>query len=141
MAASDIEIEYDVDEGIVIDESNLEEFNFFMSTELVPNGLITADEMLQSTGLELSEVNLLTKMILVWPRYWKAIKQLQIKCFGYVIFQSVVKNTNNRLVMQNMFQSLNYRKMMQLQIKPINLLTTTLLLHLNWPMPMVTWFS
>ena len=81
MAASDIEIEYDVDEGIVIDESNLEEFNFFTSTELVPDGLITADEMLQSTGLELSEVNLLTKMILVWPRYWKAIKQLQIKCF------------------------------------------------------------
>ena len=29
---------------------------FFTSTELVPDGLITADEMLQSTGIELSEV-------------------------------------------------------------------------------------
>ena len=56
MAANDIEIEYDVDEDIVIDESNLEQFNFFTSTEIVPDGLITADEMLQSTGIELSEV-------------------------------------------------------------------------------------
>ena len=80
MAASDIEIEYDVDEDIMIDESNLEQFNLFTSTELVPDGLITADEMFQSIGLELSEVTLLTKMILAWPRYWKAIKQLQIKC-------------------------------------------------------------
>ena len=69
MAASDIEIEYDVDEDIMIDESNLEQFNLFTSTELVPDGLITADEMFQSIGLELSEVNLLTKMILAWPRY------------------------------------------------------------------------
>ena len=29
MAASDVEIEYDVDEDTVIDESNLEQFNFF----------------------------------------------------------------------------------------------------------------
>ena len=69
MAASDIEIEYDVDEDIMIDESNLEQFNLFTSTELVPDVLITADEMFQSIGLELSEVNLLTKMILAWPRY------------------------------------------------------------------------
>ena len=53
MAANDIEIEYDVDEDIVIDESNLEHFNFFTSTEIVPDALITTDEMLQSTGIEL----------------------------------------------------------------------------------------
>ena len=46
MAASDAEIEYDVDKDIVIDESNLEQFNFFMSTELVHDNLMKADEML-----------------------------------------------------------------------------------------------
>ena len=55
MAASDAEIEYDVDKNIVIDESNLEQFNFFMSTELVHDDLMKADEMLQSTGIELNE--------------------------------------------------------------------------------------
>ena len=29
---------------------------FFTSTEIVPDGLITTDEMLQSTGIELSEI-------------------------------------------------------------------------------------
>ena len=57
MAANDIEIEYDVDEDIVIDESNLEQFNFFTSTDIVPDALITTDEMLQSTGIELSKWN------------------------------------------------------------------------------------
>ena len=56
MAANGTEIEYDVDEDIVIDESNLEQLNFFTSTEIVPDGLITADDILQSTGIELSEV-------------------------------------------------------------------------------------
>ena len=56
MAANGTEIEYDVDEVIVIDESNLEQLNFFTSTEIVPDGLITADDILQSTGIELSEV-------------------------------------------------------------------------------------
>ena len=55
MAASDAEIEYDVDKNIVIGESNLEQFNFFMSTELVHDDLMKADEMLQSTGIELNE--------------------------------------------------------------------------------------
>ena len=57
MIVSDAEIEYDVDEDIVIDESNLEQFNFFTSTELVSDGWITADEMLQSIDIELSEVS------------------------------------------------------------------------------------
>ena len=57
MVVSDAEIEYDVDKDIVIDESNLEQFNFFTSTELVSDGLITADEMLQSIDIELSEVS------------------------------------------------------------------------------------
>ena len=35
MAANDIEIEYDVGKDIIIDESNLEQFNFFTSTEMV----------------------------------------------------------------------------------------------------------
>ena len=35
MAANDIEIEYDVDENIMIDEINREQFNFFTSTEIV----------------------------------------------------------------------------------------------------------
>ena len=56
MAANDTEIEFDVDEDIVIDESNLEQFNFFTRTEMVPDGLITTDEMLKSTGIELSEI-------------------------------------------------------------------------------------
>ena len=56
MAASNVEIEYDVGKDIVIDENNLEQFNFFTSTELVPDDLITADKMLQSTGIELNEV-------------------------------------------------------------------------------------
>ena len=34
MTADNIEIEYDVDEDIMIDKSNLEQFNFFMSTEM-----------------------------------------------------------------------------------------------------------
>ena len=29
---------------------------FFTSTEIVPDGLITTEEMLQSTGIELSEI-------------------------------------------------------------------------------------
>ena len=41
MAANDIEIEHDVDEDIVIDKSNLEQFKFFTSTEIVTNGLLT----------------------------------------------------------------------------------------------------
>ena len=46
------------------------------------------------------------------------------------------KKTSNRLVIQNMFYSVNDRMMMQLQMmKSINLLMTPrLLLHLNWPM-------
>ena len=36
MAASDVEIEYDVDEDIVIDESNLEQFNFFYKYRVSP---------------------------------------------------------------------------------------------------------
>ena len=35
MAANDIEIEYDADENIMIDEINREQFNFFTSTEIV----------------------------------------------------------------------------------------------------------
>ena len=56
MAANDIEIKYDINEDIVIDESSLEQFNFFTSTEIVPDGLITADDVLQSTDIELTEV-------------------------------------------------------------------------------------
>ena len=37
MTADNIEIEYDVDEDIMIDKSNLEQFNLFMSTEIVTN--------------------------------------------------------------------------------------------------------
>ena len=37
MTADNIEIEYDVDEEIMIDKSNLEQFNLFMSTEIVTN--------------------------------------------------------------------------------------------------------
>ena len=36
--------------------------------------------------------------------------------------------------MQNMFHSVNYRRMIQLQMKPINLMMATLLLYLNLPM-------
>ena len=54
MAANDIEIEHDVDEDIMIDKSNMEKFNFFTSTEIVTDGLITTDEMFQSTGIELN---------------------------------------------------------------------------------------
>ena len=54
MAANDIEIGHDVDEDIVIDKSNLEQFKFFTSTEIVTNGLLTTDEMFQSTGIELN---------------------------------------------------------------------------------------
>ena len=50
MAANDIEIKWDVDEDIMIDGSNLEQFNFFTSTEIVPDGVVP-----QSTGIELSE--------------------------------------------------------------------------------------
>ena len=56
MAANDIEIKWDVDEDIMIDGSNLEQFNFFTSTEIVPDCVITTDEILQSTGIELSEI-------------------------------------------------------------------------------------
>ena len=35
MEANDIEEEYDVDEDIVIDESYLEQLNFFTSTEII----------------------------------------------------------------------------------------------------------
>ena len=35
MEANDIEVEYDVDEDIVIDESYLEQWNFFASTEII----------------------------------------------------------------------------------------------------------
>ena len=35
MAANDIEIEYEVGEDTMIDESNLEQFNFFTSTDMV----------------------------------------------------------------------------------------------------------
>ena len=46
------------------------------------------------------------------------------------------KKSSNRLVIQNMFHSVNDRMMMHLQMmKSINLLMTlTLLLHLHWPM-------
>ena len=74
-------------EDIMIDESNLEQFNFFTSTEIVTDGLITTDEMLQSSGIELSEIRVpLLKFVneddigQVWSRYsWILIKQLQIK--------------------------------------------------------------
>ena len=35
MEANDIEVEYDVDEDIVIDESYLEQLNIFTNTEIV----------------------------------------------------------------------------------------------------------
>ena len=71
----------------MIDESNLEEFNFFTSTELVTDGLITTDEMLQSTGIKISEIRVpLLKFVneddigQLWSRYsWIIIKQWQIK--------------------------------------------------------------
>ena len=56
MAANDIEIEYQVDEDIMIVESSLEQCKFFTSIEIVPDGLIITDEMLQSTGIELSQI-------------------------------------------------------------------------------------
>ena len=56
MAANDIEIEYEIDEDIMFAESSLEQFNIFTSTEIVPDGLIMTDEMLQSTGIELSQI-------------------------------------------------------------------------------------
>ena len=40
MAANDIEIKWDVDEDIMIDGNNLEQFNFFTSTEIVPDGVV-----------------------------------------------------------------------------------------------------
>ena len=51
MAANDIEIKWDVDEDIMIDGSNLEQFNFFTSTDIVPDDVVP-----QSTGIELSEI-------------------------------------------------------------------------------------
>ena len=71
----------------MIDESNLEQFNFFTSTELVTDGLITTDEMLQSTGIKISEIRVpLLKFVneddigQLWSRYsWIIIKQWQIK--------------------------------------------------------------
>ena len=68
----------------MIDESNLEQFNFFSSTEIVTDGLITTDEMLQSTGIKPSEIRVpLLKFVneddigQVWSRYsWILIKQL-----------------------------------------------------------------
>ena len=59
-------------------------------------------------------------MILLWSRYWRAIKQLQTKRLWYIFVQPVVKNTNNRLVMENMFHSVNYRRMIQLQFTDDN---------------------
>ena len=56
MASNDIEIEYEIDEDIMFAESSLEQFNIFTSTEIVPDGLIMTDEMLQSTGIELSQI-------------------------------------------------------------------------------------
>ena len=72
----------------MIDESNLEQFKFFTSTELVTDGLITTDEMLQSTGIKISEIRVpLLKFVneddigQLWSRYsWIIIKQWQIKC-------------------------------------------------------------
>ena len=51
MAANDIEIKWDVDEDIMIDGSNLEQFNFFTSPDIVPDDVVP-----QSTGIELSEI-------------------------------------------------------------------------------------
>ena len=45
----------------MIDESNLEQFNFFTSTDLVSDDLITADEMLQSTDIRV-------KSRILWQR-------------------------------------------------------------------------
>ena len=71
----------------MIDESNLEQFNFFTSTEIVTDALITTDEMLQSTGIKISEIRVpLWKFVneddigQVWSRYlWIIIKQWEIK--------------------------------------------------------------
>ena len=68
----------------MIDESNLEQFKLFTSTEIVTDGLIATDEMLQSTAIELSEIRVpLLKFVneddigQVWSRYsWILIKQL-----------------------------------------------------------------
>ena len=68
----------------MIDESNLKQFKFFTSTEIITDGLIATDEMLQSTGIELSEIRVpLLKFVneddigQVWSRYsWILIKQL-----------------------------------------------------------------
>ena len=71
-------------EDIMIDESNLEQFKLFTSTEIVTDGLITTDEMLQSTGIKPGEIRVpLLKFVneddigQVWSRYsWILIKQL-----------------------------------------------------------------
>ena len=68
----------------MIDESNLEQFKLFTSTEIVTDGLITTDEMLQSTGIKPSEIRVpLLKFVneddigQVWSSYsWILIKQL-----------------------------------------------------------------
>ena len=71
----------------MIDESNLKQFKFFTSTEIITDGLIATDEMLQRTAIELSEIRVpLLKFVneddigQVWSRYsWILIKQQQIK--------------------------------------------------------------
>ena len=100
---------------------------FFTSTELVLDGLITADEMLQSTGIELSEVRVpLLKFVNDKPTADKVPLIYICPVCG--------KKYKQQISMQNIFHSVNYRRMIQLQIKPINFLMTTLLLYLNWPM-------
>ena len=58
---------------------------FFTSTEIVPDGLITTDEMLQSTGIELSEIRVpLLKFVneddIGMVEVLDSNKKLQIKC-------------------------------------------------------------
>ena len=59
MAANDTKIEQVAEEDIVIDENNLELVNFFTSTEIVHNSVITADEIFEIIDLELSEVRVI----------------------------------------------------------------------------------
>ena len=59
MAANDTKIEQVAEEDIVIDENNVELVNFFTSTEIVHNSVITADEIFEIIDLELSEVRVI----------------------------------------------------------------------------------
>ena len=59
MAANDTKIKQVAEEDIVIDENNLELVNFFTSTEIVHNSVITADEIFEIIDLELSEVRVI----------------------------------------------------------------------------------